>query len=327
VIERGSRGVKMYLVQKGIAARTGGILHNRGKYFGEDMVLSKCVRHYDVRALTYLHVNTLDIADLQHILAETEFPHTKRKIRKAVIVMSFFRDFIGHAPEIKASFERQTSSDGLSKPQRLSMMASELSRAAHELFSLYSSGWSEKEVASELAHDKRMTHTASARSISSASSITPKSTALADRNNSSALSSHYPVSAAVHPGGSANSSSVVPLQVQEVHETSFEQHEMPSLGGAIGQGAANRSSTSVEALSQEINEMKKLTRLLTRTNREDIEKTLQQYSTEQQKQMSALEERLQMCIQQQQQALQMPLALIACLIFVVCILVVVLLTK
>ncbi|CAK4721454.1 hypothetical protein LEN26_007381 [Aphanomyces euteiches] len=90
IIDLGDPTDKMYIVSKGIVARLGRVL-GKGRFFGEDVILSHGIRHYTVRTLTYIDAYSLSRTDLESVLANGLFPFKSKKIRVAASFLALKR--------------------------------------------------------------------------------------------------------------------------------------------------------------------------------------------------------------------------------------------
>ncbi|ETW07541.1 hypothetical protein H310_02033 [Aphanomyces invadans] len=90
IVDLGDPTDKMYIISKGIVARLGRVM-GKGRFFGEDVILSHGIRKYTVRTLTYVDAYSLSRTDLEGVLANGMFPFKTKKIRVAATFLALKR--------------------------------------------------------------------------------------------------------------------------------------------------------------------------------------------------------------------------------------------
>jgi len=100
IIRYGEETKNMYVIQRGLIARTGNIL-SKGKFCGEDIILSAGKRLYHANSLTFVDVLVLRRTQLQDVLQNGTYPKTRKFIRRCAIRLAVRRAFIEYAKYIK----------------------------------------------------------------------------------------------------------------------------------------------------------------------------------------------------------------------------------
>ena len=93
IVAAGELADSLYIIARGVAARTTGVVLCHGRYFGAEMLLRQGKHPTSCHSVTFVTVNQLTKKHLFQVLASGsgKFPHTWRSIRKWIVRQSFAR--------------------------------------------------------------------------------------------------------------------------------------------------------------------------------------------------------------------------------------------
>ncbi|KAF0694782.1 Aste57867_14380 [Aphanomyces stellatus] len=132
IIDVGDTTDKMYILSKGIVARLGRVL-GKGRFFGEDVILSHGIRKYTVRTLTFVDAYSLSRVDLEGVLSNGMFPFKTKKIRVAAAFLALKRLLQSLMLELRTL--RRDQGNALSKAHETLWLRSHLLGDARRTFS------------------------------------------------------------------------------------------------------------------------------------------------------------------------------------------------
>ncbi|RHY58706.1 hypothetical protein DYB38_009116 [Aphanomyces astaci] len=124
IVDLGDPTDKMYIISKGIVARMGRVM-GKGRFFGEDVILSHGIRKYTVRTLTYVDAYSLSRTDLESVLSHGMFPFKTKQIRVAASFLALKRLLQSLMLELRL-LRRDTASKGFTSVHETTWMRRKL---------------------------------------------------------------------------------------------------------------------------------------------------------------------------------------------------------
>merc|ERR1712072_1452397 len=83
----------MFIIQRGLCGRMGACL-SKGRFFGENMILTNAKRTAAVRTLNFVDVQVLSRSRLSYIFSNGGFDATKKMVRQKAIRLALTRMFV-----------------------------------------------------------------------------------------------------------------------------------------------------------------------------------------------------------------------------------------